>query len=121
MKKLSRKFEELAGIARTHNALKTRCNHVAGIYYNERLIAWGRNKKKSHPLQARFSDRLGRIYLHAEIDAIATFLRSLSIYALAETEMVIIRLKANELASSKPCLGCERALITFNLKDVRWS
>lgn len=122
MKNFSKKCEELAGIARTYNALKTRCNHVAGIYYNEKLIVYGRNKKKSHPLQARYSDRPHRIYLHAEIDAIVNFLKEYSIWALRDTEMVVIRLTPdNVLGNSQPCTGCMRAITSFELKSIKWS
>jgi len=126
MRNLTQRLNDLIAIARTQREFplkeKVRCNHVAGIWLDNRLAAIGRNRKKSHPLQARFSDRPQRIYLHAEIDAIVEFLTKFHISNFARAEMIVIRLDAdNNLVNSKPCLGCQKALITFGFKDVEWT
>jgi hypothetical protein len=123
MRNINQRIQDLMAIGRTHKVVhKVRCNHVAGIWLDNRLVAIGRNRKKSHPLQARFADRPQRIYLHAEIDAIVDFLTKFHISNCASAEMIVIRLDAEgNLADSKPCAGCQKALITFGFKDIEWS
>ena len=119
-----KRIDDLVAIGKTHRTIKKkpRCNHIAGIWLDGRIICYGRNQLKTHPLQAKFSDRPNRIYLHAEIDAIVKFLQLHPIQNFCRAEMIVIRIDSDGLlAPSKPCLGCQKAIITFGFKDIKWS
>ena len=82
----------------------------------------GYNSYKSHPLQARFADRPDRIFLHAEIDALRRALRYILPSVLEEcTLLVTRRTKDGKLAMARPCAGCQRALATFGIREVRYT
>lgn len=83
-----------------------------------KIIAQGINQRKSHPLQAKFSNHPESIYLHAEIAALVDA-RSEN---LTGATMYVARvLKDGTPALAKPCKGCQKALISFGLKDVIWT
>lgn len=89
-------------------------------------LALGWNQYKSHPLQAKYADHPDKIYLHAEIDAIANSLRRYrginGVRLLEGSSMYIFRFNKNmSLGLAKPCVGCQRAIRAFNIKTVFWS
>lgn len=75
---------------------------------------------KSHPLQARFAERVGlheKIYLHAEIAALVKCKSD------ADT-IVVARLgghHGNEIRNAKPCKICRLALQHAGIKDVYYT
>lgn len=93
------------------------------IVYKKRIIAFGRNRYKTHPLQARYGRNEQSIFLHAEIDAI----RQAISFDLSNTSLLVLRVKRSfptgpfHMGNSKPCSGCMRAIAAFGIKDVWWS
>jgi tRNA(Arg) A34 adenosine deaminase TadA len=96
-----------------------RCQHIAGVFYKRTLISVGFNQRKSHPIQKRFGRNEYSIYLHAELDAIASALRIIDSSVLSDCTLAVIRVdKVGNIISSKPCNGCLRAIAAFNFRKV---
>jgi tRNA(Arg) A34 adenosine deaminase TadA len=93
------------------------------------VVTMGQSQYKTHPLQARFASHPDRIYLHAEIDAIAKALRWITPETLSKCELHIARAKEYRNIESrwrgpglaKPCTGCARAIAAFGIKKVIWT
>lgn len=95
---------------------------------NTRIIAG--NSMKTHPFQARFSDHEDKIYLHAEMNVIQKIIRiyypdnswaddcTLYICRLAYTNTLRNTLLP---ANSKPCVGCQRCIAVFGIKNVYYT
>jgi deoxycytidylate deaminase len=86
------------------------------------IISEGWCQMKTHPLQKQFGGDK-KIYLHAEIDAIANALR-----LTAENDgfrnliMYVLRLKnSKEIGDARPCECCRGALMKFNISKVEWT
>lgn len=102
-----------------------RARLAAAIVRGNRIVSIGKNRRKSDPLQAKFSKNNEAIFLHAEIHAIKNALRELSVDELQDTTLYICRVKQPltytdpfEWALAKPCEGCERAIEEFGIKRV---
>lgn len=84
-----------------------------------RVLSYGLNSLKTHPLQAKFGRNQQSIHLHAEIDAIRNALRKHSVGAVAGSTLYAVRvLKDGTKAAAKPCAGCLRAVSHFQIHDV---
>lgn len=101
---------------------------ATAIVYKNSIIAFGNNKKKTHPFQAKFGRNEKSIDLHGEIDVIKNALKILSQEELAKSTLYICRVKYFDeskkqivFGMSKPCSGCERAIATFNIKKVYYT
>jgi len=101
---------------------------AAAVVYKNQVITVGINRKKSHPFQARYSKNEDAIYLHAETDTIRAALRCLSEKQLTKSTLYICRIKHENgpgspiiWGLSKPCIGCQRAIATFDIKNVVYS
>lgn len=75
-------------------------------------------ESKSHPLQAKFAQRVGmyeRIFLHSEIHAL--------IKAKDDADTIVVARvnNQNKLRNSRPCLCCELALKDAGVKNVYYS
>ena len=98
-----------------------RTRHAACIVYKNEYISFGVNSNKTHPFQSKYSKHPSSIYLHAEIDAIknARYFKE-----LPKSTLYVARVKWDDkeeniiFGNSKPCLGCAKAIIQFNVKDV---
>ena len=98
---------------------------AAAIVHKNKIISIGVNSKKSSPLQAKYATNKDlSIYLHAEIAAIKNALRQLDVDDFSKVSLYVCRAK-NDIATNqmvfglaKPCVGCMRAIIEFNLKNV---
>jgi deoxycytidylate deaminase len=111
--------------------LSTSLEKVAGarisscVVLKNNILSFGFNKRKSHPFQAKFGKNEECIFLHAEIDAIKNALKCTSVEDLQRSTLYIYRSKkvngveTNGLA--KPCVGCMRAIVSFNIKNVVYS
>lgn len=95
---------------------------AAALVYKRQIIAFGRNRRKSHPLQARYGKNEQSIYLHAELDCIS---RSID---PAKCSLFIVRAKYSSTARSahvyglaRPCIGCMRAIAAFGIQSVCYS
>ena len=99
-------------------------NHVAMIIGPRgRTLSLGRNKLKTHPIQAYWAKRLGKdhkIYLHAETDALIKAMNKHggpeSVY---DTDILVVRFnKDGDTVSSKPCIICRHMLQSYGLRHV---
>lgn len=102
---------------------------AAGIVYKNELICIGTNSRKTHPFQKKYSKHPAAISIHAENSAIVRALKLLSLDELSASTMYISRMKHESWTLnpvkgdlrrglSKPCLGCARSILSFNIKNV---
>lgn len=98
---------------------------AAGIVYKGDIISIGVNSYKSDPLQARYSKNEHAIFLHAEISAIKKALKVIPSKELSKCELHVVRRKVTNGVFSdglaKPCVGCQRAIDTYNIKRVYYT
>ena len=120
MKKHDKRLQELITIAQDVSEFDKN-RHAAAIYINNRLISIGVNQMKSHPLQAKFGANTDKIFLHAEIDAIRNALRRVKTSELHEATMYVARMRQGVVRLSKPCVGCQRAILHFGIRNVYWT
>lgn len=104
---------------------KHRARIASCIVYKNDVISFGINRMKSHPFQKRFSKNNDSIYLHSETDAINNALKIITTEELSKSTLYICRVKYDNTkvkslvwGLSKPCIGCMRAIATFNIKKV---
>ena len=85
-----------------------------------RILAIGKNSYiKSHPLQAKHANKVGRskaIYLHAEIAAIVQLKNLNQAYSIE----ILRPLKDGSLGASKPCPICMSAIIATPIKIINY-
>ncbi len=101
---------------------------AAAIIHGKRRFI-GYNKKKSHPLAARFQKHPEAIELHAELDAIREALRYLEVADLASSILYVGRLKFTGPNKQEmvwglalPCKeGCMKAIEAFDIPRVVYS
>ena len=95
---------------------------TAALLQGNRLLAIGYNQRKTHPLAKKFGKNSEAIYLHAEVDAIINAVRVWGIAALRGSTLKVARvLKNGTPALAKPCEGCQRAIIAFEIGEVEWT
>lgn len=92
------------------------------------IISIGSAVMKSHPFQQRFGRTSHSIFLHAETNCIHRSLRKVSPDELSKATLYICRVKNIFQKESKrnifgwgiakPCSGCLRAIVEFNIKRV---
>lgn len=95
------------------------------IVYKNEIVSFGINQRKTHPFQSKYSKNEQAICLHAETDAIKNSLRVLSLKELSKSTLYISRMKydsenLNNMVPglAKPCIGCMKAIATFNIRNV---
>lgn len=97
----------------------------ACIIYKRRIIAFGRNQYKSHPLQREYGRNEGSIFLHAELHAIVNC--SNNSHLLNRSYLFVCRVLSSRSRNrfifglAKPCSGCMRAIRAFNIPKVYYS
>lgn len=92
---------------------------AAALTQGNKVIGFGVNQHKSHPLQARFASNPERIYLHAEIAAIINANRRTSV---GGAMLWVVRVNAiGEMCMARPCEGCWKALKAFDINNVVYS
>jgi tRNA(Arg) A34 adenosine deaminase TadA len=92
---------------------------AACIVKNNKIISFGHNKNKTHPLQSKFSKHPQAIFLHAEIDAIKNAVKRIGVEDLIGSTLYIVRTKKDGSEGlAKPCKGCMQAIESFNLAKV---
>jgi deoxycytidylate deaminase len=95
---------------------------AASITKRGKIISIGTNKNKTHPMQAKFAKHDLAIYQHAELSALINYLREEDIDDLRKCDIFVVRTKKNgDLAMAKPCKGCQKALLTFGIKNIYYS
>jgi tRNA(Arg) A34 adenosine deaminase TadA len=95
---------------------------AAAITMRNKIISFGYNRMKSHPLQAKYGANTDSIYLHAEISAIKNALKIISINDLKKCTLYVFRQRKikgqYQHGLAKPCSGCMRAIVEFGIKNV---
>jgi deoxycytidylate deaminase len=101
---------------------------AAAIVYKNDIISVGYNQKKSHPFQRKFARHADCIFLHAETDAIKNTLKLYDPDILSKSTLYVSRVrcvssfdKSLILGLARPCSGCQRAIATFDIKNVIYS
>lgn len=100
----------------------------ACVVYQNEVVSFGINERKSHPFQARYLKNDHAIFLHAEISAIKNALKHITVKELERSSLYICRVKYTDMKKreltfglSKPCCGCERCIHTFGIQNVIYS
>lgn len=95
---------------------------AAILSYKGEVMSIGLNKRKTHPLQKKYSKNAHSLWLHAEIDCIRNALRSYSRAEISNFTLHVARLRKDSLpAKAKPCTGCQRALEDYGITKVIWT
>lgn len=96
----------------------------AVIVLKNKVIAFGINKNKTHPFQAKYSKKPEALSMHAENDAIKNALKRIEVNDMRKATLYVARAKLNGARGTfgygmaKPCIGCMRAIGTYELKRV---
>jgi len=95
------------------------------VVYKGKIVAFGLNKRKSHPFQLLYGKNKDSWFLHDEIDAIHKATKKLSAYEFTKSSLYVARVKFESSSSrnfinglAKPCVGCARCIATFGFKRV---
>ena len=95
---------------------------AAAIVKRNRVLTYGINRYKTHPLQAKYSRNVHATHLHAEIDAFQRALREYTLEDLDGCTLFVVRVRKNGmLAMARPCSGCMPALRTFGMARMVYS
>ena len=100
---------------------------AAAVVYKNKIISIGRNQKKTHPQQKKYSKHPQSIHLHAENEAIIKAMRHLTVEQIGKTTMYIARARRSsstgpfEYGNVAPCSGCEKALKEYKIKTVYYT
>lgn len=98
---------------------------AAALVLKKKILAIGWNSyQKSHPLQKKFSQQDGRVFLHAEIDAIRRYRRFLDRDRQGMPDGLVIYVchaGKEGWRPAKPCPGCMGALTYFGIDHVIYS
>lgn len=125
MSRTKRQLDKVADIAASDgNDYRERV--AAGLMYKGTFLSFGRNRKKSHPFQKRFGKNEDCIYLHAEIDCLVNATRNqVPLDIISKSTLYVARVKKYhpsaveyEWGIAKPCVGCQRAIASFDISDV---
>ena len=117
-------LEILTKIA-TQNDEYPRARMASALVKSNKIMAIGINRRKTDPLQAKYSKNKDAIFLHAEINCIKNALREYVAEDLRNATLYICRVKRpNEKSRkwvhgmAKPCEGCFRAIAEFGIRNV---
>lgn len=92
--------------------------HASCVVYKNRIIGYGTNQLKSHPIMLDFFPE-EKIFLHAEISSIIHSINNCGIEILKKSDLYVIRLgRKDKILNSDPCEGCMRAIKFYDLKKV---
>lgn len=101
---------------------------AACVVYQNTIVAFGNNKNKTHPFQAKYGRNSESICLHAETDVIKNSLKLISQEQLSRSALYICRVKFLDenkkkliFGLARPCEGCFKAINAFNIKKVFYS
>lgn len=120
----ARVIDMLTRLAIENPGVRSKYKIAAGVVYKKNLIATGINSYKTHPLMWEFGKNQDSLFLHAEIDAIKNSLRLITQEQLTKCDMYIVRVKRSQtnkrwvFGLAKPCKGCQRAIETFDVKNI---
>jgi deoxycytidylate deaminase len=100
---------------------------AAAVVYKNNIIATGTNSLKTHPFQAKYGKTDKSICLHAEIAAIKSALRCVSVEDMKDMDLYVLRVKKSGprgpdvRAMALPCEGCMRAIVEFEIGTVYYT
>ena len=101
---------------------------ASAIVYKGDVVTIGVNRRKTHPFQAKYGKNSDSIYLHSETQAILLALKTLTLKELAKSTLYVCRMKYQDSSKqnfvfglSKPCIGCQRAIAEFGIRNVIYS
>ena len=102
-----------------------RIKMAAALVKSNKIISIGINRRKTDPLQTKFSKNPHAIFLHAEIHAIKNALREYSLSDIKGSIMYVCRVKRPSTyatnfiwGSACPCIGCRRGIAEFGIRNV---
>lgn len=96
--------------------------HAAAIIYKKKVLAYGWNKKKTHPLCVEYQPNPERFYLHAEMDAIIKTMNKHGEEILKDCDLYVLRIgNGGNVRFSKPCEGCMNMINAVGIKGVYWT
>lgn len=106
----------------------SRCRVASLITIKNDIISVGTNNFKSHPFQTKFQRNEQSIFLHAETDAIKNALKIVNVEDLSRSVLYVLRVKYEDPSKrkivwglSRPCVGCQRAIVTYGIRRVIYS
>jgi len=121
----TRNLQRSIDLAKDNYGIRNQFKLAAVMYYKNKVVSVGYNSYKTDPLQKIYSSKNGSVCLHAEIDCIKRALRLIDIDTLKKCTMVVGRVKKDkgELVSAlaRPCKGCYRAIVAFELGQCWFS
>jgi len=99
------------------------------LVFKNKIISFGTNQEKSHPLQDKHKRNEHSIYLHAEVDAIRNAFKqkNVDIHIIRKSTMYVARVKQKPHDDTfywglcKPCSGCRNAIETVDIKEVYYT
>lgn len=97
---------------------------AAALTIRKKVISVGTNSLKTHPFQKKFSSNDDSICIHAENNVIMKALKTISVEEISKATIYVARAKKNGVGgkyifgSAKPCVGCQKAIATFGIKNV---
>lgn len=101
---------------------------AAALVYKNDIVSFGICQNKTHPFQAHFGKNKQSIFLHAETDCIKNALRIIDVNDLNKCTLYICRVKFEDhkknkflFGLAKPCSGCFRAIVNFNISNVYYT
>jgi deoxycytidylate deaminase len=101
---------------------------AASVVCRGKVVAYGYNHKKSHPFQAKFCKNKDAVFFHAEVHAIKNALRVIDVDDLSKCDLYIVRAKRENNRNrkwitglAKPCIGCQKCIDAFELKNIYYS
>lgn len=123
---ISAKIKQLAiNKATLNHGIRNQFKLAALMVHKGKVVAIGNNSYKTHPLQAKFQRKYGSVCLHAEIDCLKNAAREIGLDRLSKCKIVVARVKKVDgvyaSALAKPCKGCERALVQFDVGECWFS
>ncbi len=127
--KISRDLKHLETLFKVAQATEpvSGASVAASIVIGNEVIAFGKNSRKTHPLQKKYSKNADAICLHAEIDVIARALREVPVDDLRKSTLYIARFKKTYVSHNnhkatwgyvEPCNGCKQAITAFRISRV---
>jgi tRNA(Arg) A34 adenosine deaminase TadA len=125
MKVVNRHLEVLTKMAQSIEDPSGGARITAMIAKGNRVIAFGRNQKKTHPFHARYRKNIDAVELHAETHAIQNALHQISSRDLRKCTLYVVRVKRPGPQSdewiwgnARPCDGCMRCIAQFGITNV---
>lgn len=95
--------------------------HAAAIVHKKGIVvAFGKNSKRTHPLMLKYGRNQHSRFLHAEVDALIRASNTLRAFPIGyEYHLYVVRVGRNgELAYSKPCSGCRKAIKDYGIGKI---